>query len=72
MSNVHAFDWDMLMRFGLGVMGFAPDDFWKMTPGEFEAAVRGRLGQIGEKAALGRGDLSALMARFPDAGGGHG
>jgi uncharacterized phage protein (TIGR02216 family) len=29
---------------GLGVLGLAPDVFWAMTPREFDAALRGRLG----------------------------
>ena len=34
-----AFDWDLLMRFGLGALGLAPKDFWRMTPRELEAAM---------------------------------
>jgi uncharacterized phage protein (TIGR02216 family) len=50
---------------GLGVLGLSPDAFWRMTVKELEAALRGRFGP-----ALGapptRGDLAAMMQRFPD------
>ena len=58
------FDWDMLMRFGLGVVGLGPDEFWKMTPREFQAAVEGRLGRLNEP--MGRDGFEALARRFPD------
>lgn len=61
-------DWDMMMRFGLGVLGLAPRDFWAMTPGEFTAAIQGRLG-IGanQNDGIARSALTDLMDRFPDA-----
>ncbi|MEM8754841.1 MAG: phage tail assembly chaperone [Pseudomonadota bacterium] len=61
-----AFDWDLLMRFGLGVLGLAPRDFWKMTPREFDAAMQGRLGRLKEAEPMGVADFAALAARFPD------
>ncbi len=54
------------MAAGLGVLGFSPADFWKLTPKEFEAAFRGRFGAGGEP--LTRGDLEKLMQQFPDFG----
>jgi uncharacterized phage protein (TIGR02216 family) len=57
------------MEIGLGVLGVAPPEFWKMTPKEFAAAVRGRCGGPGA-APLARSDLVAMMQRFPD--GAHG
>ena len=54
------------MAAGLGVLGFSPADFWKLTPKEFEAAFRGRFGAGGEP--LTRGDLDKLMQQFPDSG----
>lgn len=60
-------DWDLLMRFGLGVLGLAPRDFWDMSPTEFSAAARGRAGNLtGAAARLDRDELAALIARFPD------
>ncbi len=61
-----SFDWDLLMRFGLGVIGLGPTEFWKMTPAEFEAAVKGRLGQLSDAAPFSRDRLDALLQRFPD------
>lgn len=60
------FDWDMLMRFGLGALGLGPREFWAMTPREFDAAMKGRLGLFGEARPMDRGALAALSARFPD------
>lgn len=54
------------MAAGLGVLGLAPAVFWAMTPREFDAALRGRLGGSREAAAPSRADLAALMLRFPD------
>jgi uncharacterized phage protein (TIGR02216 family) len=57
------------MAFGLGVLGLAPDVFWRMTMSEVYAAVRGRFGDgAGEGAPMARSDLDALMQRFPDVG----
>jgi uncharacterized phage protein (TIGR02216 family) len=53
------------MAVGLGVLGLAPQTFWGMTWQELTAAIHGHLGKMPE--ALSRGDLSALMRRFPDA-----
>lgn len=59
-------DWEMLMRFGLGALGLAPGEFWKMTPREFDAAMKGRIGRFTETEPMDRSALSALAARFPD------
>ena len=68
MKDDEEFDWDLLMRFGLGALGLAPRDFWRMTPTEFDAAVKGRLGLMADAPAMSRERLSALSARFPDEG----
>lgn len=62
------FDWDFLMRFGLGALGLAPKDFWRMTPREFDAAAKGRMGVLRETRSLSRRGFEALAARFPDEG----
>ncbi len=54
------------MAAGLGVLGLAPNVFWAMTPREFDAALRGRLGGARDGGALSRADLAALMQQFPD------
>ncbi|SFI24360.1 rcc01693 family protein [Albimonas pacifica] len=57
-------DWPAMMRFGLGVLRMTPRDFWEMTPREFLAASEP---YVGEGAApMGRAELEALRARFPD------
>ena len=60
------FDWDMLMRFGLGALGLAPRDFWRMTPCEFDAAVKGSMGQFADAEPMSGARLRALAQRFPD------
>ena len=66
MSAEPAFDWDLLMRFGLGVLGLAPQDFWRMSPCEFDAAVKGRMGQLADAAPMTGERLRSLAAQFPD------
>ena len=51
---------------GLGVLGLDPAAFWRMTVKELEAALCGRFGP-GPGTPLARGDLDAMMQRFPDA-----
>ena len=59
-------DWDMLMRFGLGVLGLAPRDFWDMTPAELSAAAQGRSGNVARAAPLNRETLASLIRKHPD------
>jgi uncharacterized phage protein (TIGR02216 family) len=54
------------MAFGIGRLGLSPRDFWAATPRELAAAARGLGG--GPMSGMGRGDLAALAARFPDDG----
>ncbi|PPC99834.1 MAG: hypothetical protein CTY31_08015 [Hyphomicrobium sp.] len=54
------------MAIGLGVLGFAPLVFWQMTPREFDAAIRGRLGLSGYSDAPTKTDLAELMQQYPD------
>ncbi len=52
------------MAFGLGALRLAPRQFWAMTPRELAAAARA--GGAGGPAPPSRGDMHALMARYPD------
>jgi uncharacterized phage protein (TIGR02216 family) len=54
------------MRTGLGHLGLPPHGFWAMTPKEFDAALRGRLGLVDATDAFDRTRLQQLLARFPD------
>jgi uncharacterized phage protein (TIGR02216 family) len=54
------------MAIGLGVLGLAPDVFWRMTVREIAAAIEGRMGRATRETPMGRGDLAAMMQRFPD------
>jgi uncharacterized phage protein (TIGR02216 family) len=56
------------MAAGLGTLGLAPAVFWSMTPREFDAALRGRVGGAGAPEAPSRVELANLMQRFPDDG----
>jgi uncharacterized phage protein (TIGR02216 family) len=52
------------MRLGFGVLRLSPDAFWSMTPRELAAAAD-PLGE-GVAAPMGRAELEALRARYPD------
>lgn len=54
------------MALGLGTLGLAPDVFWHLTPTEFNAIQRGRLGLLRGEGPPSRGDLDRLMQRYPD------
>lgn len=51
------------MGFGLGALRLSPRDFWRMTPRELAAAMRG---PAPPSPAADRAGLAALMAAFPD------
>lgn len=53
------------MAVGFGVLALTPVAFWAMTPREFAAAMRGRLGPLPE-APPNRHELAAMIARYPD------
>lgn len=59
-------DWNTLMRFGLGVLGLAPRDFWDMTPAEFTAAAEGRMGKVATETPMNRATLRDLIRQNPD------
>ncbi len=59
------------MEAGLGVLGHAPDVFWRMTPRELAAAIAGRSGERARESPMGKGELAALMQQFPDGGRRH-
>lgn len=52
------------MGAGFGLLRLSPDAFWRMTPRELAAAMSALLPPPPDH--LARGDLEALMARFPD------
>jgi uncharacterized phage protein (TIGR02216 family) len=54
------FPWASLMYFGLGVLRLSPDQFWRSTLRELQAA-RGSL-----PSPLLRQNLNSLMQHFPD------
>ncbi len=53
-------DWAALIRRAAG-MGIAPHAFWRLSVAEWRA-----LAAPAPSAALGRGELNALMAAWPD------
>jgi uncharacterized phage protein (TIGR02216 family) len=53
------------MAFGLGVLRWSPQEFWRVTPRELIAAADGLRGGP-PAAAPSTQDLSALMQAFPD------
>ncbi len=52
------------MAAGFGLLRLSPEAFWKMTPIEFERAMR--VVRPRRVAPLGRAGLAALMRTFPD------
>lgn len=56
------------MEAGLGMLGHAPDVFWRMTPRELAAAIAGRSGGGAREMPMAKRDLAALMQQFPDGG----
>jgi uncharacterized phage protein (TIGR02216 family) len=58
------FPWREAMAVGLGVLRLTPEQFWRMTPRELAAALRGLYGAI--ELPLDRAAFDALRARFPD------
>jgi uncharacterized phage protein (TIGR02216 family) len=58
------FPWTRVLAIGLGTLRLPPDQFWRMTPREFAAAVRGLYGE--RSAPMERASLEALVRRFPD------
>lgn len=58
------FPWDDAMTLGLGTLRLAPETFWRMTLPEIAAAARAVRPRV--QAAMRRGELASMMARFPD------
>jgi uncharacterized phage protein (TIGR02216 family) len=56
------------MATGLGVLALTPDVFWRMTPKELDAAMRGRFGAGATAPPLSRIELQELMQLYPDYG----
>jgi uncharacterized phage protein (TIGR02216 family) len=57
-----AVDWAGLLRACIGGLRMPPETFWALTPFECALLLGG-----GAPAPMGRGELAALMARWPDA-----
>ena len=56
------FDWPALMRLGLRRLHLSPEVFWALTPAELICIAGLKPGG----GAMARGDLSALLRRYPD------
>jgi uncharacterized phage protein (TIGR02216 family) len=65
MTRRQPFPWSQVLAIGLGVLRLPPEQFWRMTPREFAAALRGLYGETA--APMDRGSFEALARRFPDA-----
>lgn len=52
------------MAIGFGVLRLSPEAFWRMTPREFAAALRGLYGD--QHPPMQREALDELMRKFPD------
>ena len=59
------FPWPQVLAIGLGVLRLPPEQFWRTTPREFAAALRGLYGE--PAAPIDRDLFEALARRFPDA-----
>lgn len=64
------FPWDVMIGFGIGVLGLAPRDFWASTPSELAAVARGlAILTVPTRSAvspLSRANLEQLIHHFPD------
>lgn len=56
------FPWGAALHFGLGLLRFAPGNFWAMTPRELTALAGGNR----PSSAPDRARLSDLMNQWPD------
>ena len=54
------------MTAGLGLLALPPSEFWRMTPTEIDAALRGRFGSQLTADTPSRSELDQLMQLFPD------
>jgi len=63
-SKAAPFPWDRALAFGFGVLRLAPGQFWRMTPRELAAAIRGLFGE--SEAPFDRAALDELLDRYPD------
>jgi uncharacterized phage protein (TIGR02216 family) len=54
------------MAAGLGTLRIPPSEFWRMTPKEIDAALRGHFRVTSSNAAPSRTDFHQLMQLFPD------
>ena len=54
------------MAAGLGLLALPSTEFWRMTPKEIDAALRGRFGNASGADMPTRHDLDQLMQLFPD------
>ena len=54
------------MAAGLGTLRLPPSEFWRMTPKEMDAALRGVFGVSAGPTAPTRTELQQLMQLFPD------
>ena len=64
MTETAPFPWKQALAIGLGVLRLPPEQFWKMTPREFAAALRGLYGE--PQMPLDRKAFEALATRYPD------
>ena len=60
------FPWDEAMALALGILRWPPDTFWRATPSELFAALRGPARGAGVEPATSS-DVDRLMRAFPDA-----
>jgi uncharacterized phage protein (TIGR02216 family) len=58
------FPWDRALAIGFGVLRLSPDHFWRMTPRELAAAMRGLFGE--PERSLDRDAFDQLVRRYPD------
>ncbi|AVX05133.1 hypothetical protein MXMO3_02621 [Maritalea myrionectae] len=60
------FPWMELAQIGFGLMGLSPAAFWACSPRELTLAAQAKRHGRGTAAPLERGQLTELMANFPD------
>ena len=65
-GEARPFPWDEATALAFGVLRWPPDTFWRATPAELFAALRGPALRTGVEPATAR-DVDRLMRAYPDA-----
>jgi uncharacterized phage protein (TIGR02216 family) len=70
MEDNNYLPWRNMLEAAYGILGFSPDIFWQMTPGEYALAISGWRMRQGfaqpNQSVIERAELDNLREKFPD------